>query len=432
VSRTFTPAGSPAVHRRPAGLGVKGVVATVLGNAIEFYDFTSYAAFATQIGNAFFPSGSAFVSLLASVTLFGAGFLTRPLGGLLIGAYADRAGRRPAMTLTIVMMALGSFMIAIIPSYATIGLAAPLLVVIARLIQGFALGGEVGPSTAYLLEAAPRRWRTFYGSWQSSSQNIASLVAGALGFALAQGLAPGQLDEWGWRVPFALGVLALPVGLYIRRRLEETLDHRRAHKSARHIIVQTATAHWGPIIAGIVAVAGATIATYVNLYMTTYAQQTLGMPVGKSMLATLTVGAVGIGAAIAGGWLADRIGRRWVMVAPRLALGLLVIPAFFYLNEARSVTALLTMTGLFTLLNSFSAGSVIVQVTDSFPQAVRSTATAAAYALSVAVFGGSTQAVVTWLISVTQDPVAPAYYVAAVSIPSAIAAWMMRSAAEDA
>jgi MFS family permease len=404
----------------------------VLGNAIEFYDFTTYATFATLIGRAFFPSHDPVVSLLLSVAAFGAGFLTRPLGGIVIGAFADRVGRRPAMTVTIVMMALGTGLIALVPGYDRIGVAAPVLVVLARLVQGFAVGGEVGPATAYLLEAAPAGARARYGAWQSASQGIASVVAGLLGFGLSAVLTEAQLAAWGWRIPFALGVLALPVGLYIRQRLEETLDRRTVHGSAGQLLGQTVTRHGGSIGLAILAIIGGTVATYVNLYMTTYAQATLGMAVGSSMLATIVVGLGGIAFAALGGITADRWGRRKVMIIPRILLALFAWPAFAFLARTRTVEALLLITGTFSLLNSFSVGTVIVQVSDCFPQAVRSTATAAAYALSVAVFGGSTQFMLTKLIEWTGDPVAPAYYLIAMSIPSAIAAWYMRSAEEPA
>ena len=197
----------------------RGVVAAVIGNTLEFYDFTTYAFFAVTIGRTFFPAGDAWVSLLASVATFGIGFVTRPIGGVVIGAYADRAGRKPAMMLTIALMAIGMLMLALTPGYATIGLAAPVLVVIGRLIQGFALGGEVGPSTAYLIESAPPGRRGLYASWQIASQGLATLCAGTIGVLLSLGLSADQMQAWGWRIPFLLGLLIIPVGIYIRRAM---------------------------------------------------------------------------------------------------------------------------------------------------------------------------------------------------------------------
>ena len=197
----------------------RGVAAAVIGNTLEFYDFTTYAFFAVTIGKTFFPTGDAWISLLASVAIFGVGFVTRPIGGVFIGAYADQAGRKPAMILTIALMAVGMLMLALTPGYDTIGVAAPILVVLGRLIQGFALGGEVGPSTAYLIESAPAGKRGFYASWQLASQGIAILAAGTIGLILSLILSSAQMQLWGWRIPFLLGLLIIPVGLYIRRAM---------------------------------------------------------------------------------------------------------------------------------------------------------------------------------------------------------------------
>ena len=207
---------------RPA-LRAKGVFAAVLGNGFEFFDFTVYATYLGMIGQAFFPSDNVFVSDLASAATFGVGFIARPLGGALIGAYGDRAGRKPAMTFSIGLMAIGSVMIAVTPGYATIGVWAPILLIVARLFQGFAVGGEIGPATMFMLEAAPSSRRFFFASWQLASQNLGSLASGIIGFVLALSLSKSSLNDWGWRVPFAIGVLIAPVGVYIRSQLVETL-----------------------------------------------------------------------------------------------------------------------------------------------------------------------------------------------------------------
>src|SRR5208337_4387064 len=213
-----------AAAARP--IGAKGVFAAVLGNGFEFFDFTVYATFLDLIGAAFYPSSNPFVSDLASAATFGVGFVARPLGGALIGAYGDRAGRRPAMTMSIGLMALGCAMIAVAPGYASIGALAPILLIVARLMQGFAVGGEVGPATMFVLEAAPPGRRMLFASWQLASQNLGSLAGGIIGVVLALALSKSSYAAWGWRVPFAIGVLIAPVGLYVRTRLDETLDRR--------------------------------------------------------------------------------------------------------------------------------------------------------------------------------------------------------------
>src|SRR6185295_6261219 len=200
---------SPATQRLP----VRQVLAVVAGNAIEFYDFVTYAFFAAQIGRTFFPSDTPGTSLLASLATFGAGFLTRPLGALVIGRYADRAGRKPAMLLSFWLMGIAVVGLPLVPSYASIGLAAPVLVIGFRLLQGFALGGEVGPNTAYLMEAAPTRHRGFYISMQATSADVAVMVAGLVGVLLANLLAPAQLDAWGWRLALLPGAIIVPFGL---------------------------------------------------------------------------------------------------------------------------------------------------------------------------------------------------------------------------
>ena len=200
----------------------------VLGNALEFFDFTVYAFFAVYIGKAFFPAFSAASQIVASVAVFGVGFVARPIGGVVIGAYADRAGRKAALSLTIAMMAAGTAILAFTPSYAAIGMAAPVLVVIGRLLQGFSAGGEMGPATTYMLEMAASNRRGFYTSWQLATQGVASLFGGLVGYVVSSTLSASALAAWGWRVPFVVGLLIAPIGIYIRRQLHETLDTETA------------------------------------------------------------------------------------------------------------------------------------------------------------------------------------------------------------
>src|SRR6266478_8599658 len=258
--------GAQQAEARPT-LDRRGVVATVVGNALEFYDFLTYSFFAVYIGRAFFPTDSELASLLLSLATFGVGFFTRPLGGLLIGAYADRAGRRPALMLTISLMAVGTLGVAVTPSYAAIGIAAPVILVAARLVQGLALGGEVGPSTAVLLECSSPGRRGIYTSWQSASQGIAILAAGLVGVVLGAVLSPEQLADWGWRVAFALGLIIVPVGLYIRRRLPETLMRRPDTGTSAGVIRVVWNQHLGSMTLAILVIMCMTISVYVNNYM---------------------------------------------------------------------------------------------------------------------------------------------------------------------
>jgi MFS family permease len=415
----------PVAHTRASGprqlLDRRGVAATVAGNALEFYDFLIYSTFTVYIGHAFFPADSALASLLLALATFGVGFLTRPLGGLLIGAYADRAGRRPALLLSITLMGIGTLAVVLTPSYASIGALASVALVVARLVQGLALGGEVGPSTVVLLEAAPTRSRGFFVSWQGASQGLAVLVAGLVGLVLTTLLNKAQMAAWGWRVAFAVGLLIVPVGLYMRRRLPETLEVRGARGSAA-VLGFLWQQHRRPVLLSVLIIMCVTITTYVSNYMTTYALTALGMPASKAILATVANGAVMAAGALMGGRLTDRFGRRWVMMLPRIILAVAVYPALLLLLTVTTSAVLTLVTAVLTLLSVLSASAATAAVTEAFPSEVRSSGLAVSYAMAVAVFGGTTQFVIAWLIGTTGDRLSPAYYVIATSV---IGLWAM-------
>ncbi|MEJ0028191.1 MAG: MFS transporter [Rhizomicrobium sp.] len=414
------------------------VAAAVAGNALEFYDFTSYAFFATAIGQAFFPSGPAgltqteFGSLMASLGTFWAGFLLRPVGGMVIGAYSDRVGRRPAMLLSFTLMGVSILALALIPSYSSIGVAAPILAVLARLAQGFALGGEVGPTTAYLVEAAPPAHRGLYASWQGASQSIASFTGGGVGVLLSLVLAPHLLDVWGWRIAFLIGAVTLPFGLILRRTLPETLhapDHLPVYDAKQAGAVQIVGDHARPIILGLLILAGGTISTYVLNYMTTFARTTLHMGSTVAFSATLVLGLFGALSSLAGGWLSDRYGRRNIMVWPRIVFCLSIIPLFTWIVTQHSAFALLGGSALLAIIGSISSSAFYVAFGESLPKHVRGVIFATVYATSITVFGGSTQSVITWLIHVTGNPMAPAWYLVAATAVSIVAMYLMAETA---
>jgi MFS family permease len=411
---------------RESAIPTSAVVATVLGNALEFYDFTTYAFFAVMIGRAFFPAHDPFISLLLSVAAFGVGFISRPLGGIVIGAYADRAGRRPAMMLSIGLMAVGMVLLAATPSYAVIGVAAPILVVVARLVQGFALGGEVGPSTAYLLEAAPAGKRGEYGVWQIASQGAAMALAGIFGVVLSFALDDAAIQSWGWRIPFIIGVAIVPVGLIMRSRLQETVDADAStiHPSTGHVFSALLKNHLRPLVIALMLITSGTIATYIGAYMTTYALSTLHMATGASMSATAVTGACVLVFSLIGGWLSDRVGRKPVYLLSKLALTAVAYPAFAAINRHHTLAALLLMAGLMGALNALGAVALVV-ITEVFPKSVRSAGLSTVYALAVTVFGGTTQVVVAWLIHATGDPLSPAWYLIASSAVGVVAILMI-------
>ena len=410
---------------RAAGRAIprKVVAATVIGNALEFYDFVTYAFFAVYIGKTFFPASTEMASLLLSVAVFGVGFVSRPLGGILIGAYADRAGRKPAMLLTIGLITLGTLGLAVTPSYESIGLAAPIIVVMCRLIQGLALGGEVGPSSAFLIESAPAHQRGLYGSWQLASQGAAGFVAGSMGMALTSSLSPAELQAWGWRMPVAVGMLLIPLAVYLRREMPETLE--QGHVASSGGMPPTLRAHRRLIVLSVLAVLGGTVSTYVGNYMTTYAITTLKFAPTIAMAATVVGGLSTIVFSLAGGWLSDRWGRRPVMLVPRLLAALLSYPAFLVLVDQKTPAALFGVTILLGALTAMSGAASLVAIPELFPRRIRAVGMSIAYAVGVALFGGTTQFVVTWLIGATGNPASPALYVTATSLLAAVGMYLL-------
>ena len=405
----------PSVPRESA-LPLKGRVAVVIGNWLEFYDFIVYTFFAVMIGDAFFPGESDIQRLLGALATFVAGFLTRPIGAAVIGAYADRAGRRAALTLTLMLMALGSGMVALTPSYAQIGLAAPIILVVARLIQGFSAGGEVGAATTYLLESAPSGKRAAATVWQAHSQQLAAFVGSLTGLVLAATLSRDQMYAWGWRVPFLLGVLIAPVGLYIRRQLPETTAGPSAHDSGAAVLADLVRHHARSIVLGILVICGGTVSTYVFNYMTTYAITTLHLSAAVGTTLTLMGSPSQIAGFALGAWL-DRFGRKPVLVVSRLLFLAMVYPAYTIITAPdATVGGIVAVNMLLNFMFGVGIGPIYAFLSEAFPQSVRSSGLGIVYALGVTIFGSSTQFVVAWLIDATKDPMIPAWYQIAANI----------------
>ncbi len=382
------------------------IAAVVVGNALEFYDFLTYSFFAVYIGRAFFPSSSPSASLLASLGTFGLGFITRPIGGLVIGRMGDRMGRKPAMILSFSLMGIAITGLALTPPHSTIGVAAPILVILFRLLQGFALGGEVGPTTAFLLEAAPPERRGFYTSFQFWTQDLSVLISGLVGFALASFFNEQQLQDFGWRIAFLLGAAIVPFGLMLRRSLPETF-HAPKSESGQRISLRPYL--WLAFL-GLMLIASATIGNYIDSYMTTYAIATLHMPANIAFAATVVVGLCGVTFDLLAGALSDRFGRKPMMIIFGALLFLAVLPAFRVITRYHTTAALLGATAVMAALLDLAAGPSVIWLTESLPAAIRSSGVAVVYALAVALFGGTTQYTVTWLIKLTGNPLAPAYY----------------------
>jgi MFS family permease len=317
------------------------------------------------------------------------------------------------MTLSISLMAIGSGMIAATPGYAAIGAWVPILLILARLLQGFAVGGEVGPATMFLLEAAPANRRMFFGSWQFASQNLGALASALIGFLLALALSKSSFKDWGWRAPFAIGVLIALVGAYIRSRLVETLDSsaRKELSNTKAILSVIIRSNWSGVLLSLAVISGGTITQYFLLTLTPYAIRTLHLPDSTAMLGAVTLGITGCIGALAGGRLADQWGIRAIAIAPRILLMLVLFPAMKFLIANPNGATLILVISILSLLQGMSAGVGVMMIPLIFPRAVRATALALTYSLGVALFGGTATYVGTWLVGATGDPLASTYYV---------------------
>lgn len=403
---------------------MKGRVAVIIGNWLEFYDFLVFTFFAVMIGDAFFPGESEISRLLGALATFGAGFITRPLGAAIIGAYADRVGRRAALTLTLMLMAMGSLVVAVTPPYAQIGLAAPIILLAARLIQGFSAGGEVGAATTYLLESAPPEKRAAITAWQGHSQQLAIFFGSLVGIILAAVLTKEQLYAWGWRIPFLLGALVAPVALYIRRQLPETIAADTAHHSTKGVLADLFRHHGRAIVCGIFVICGGTVSTYIFNFMTTYAITTLKLSATVGTTLTLTGAIASIMGFAVGAW-ADRFGRKPMLVAARVVFVLILYPAYRILTSPdATATTIIAINAMLNFVFAIGIGAMYVYLSEAFPRAVRSSGLGLVYSLGVAIFGGTTQFVVAWLIDWTKDPMVPAWYQIAANL-AAIAAILL-------
>src|SRR5579859_5951364 len=311
------------------------IFAATLGEALEFYDFTAYGVFAVYVAHAFFPTNSKLLSLLLTVGTFGIGFLSRPIGAVVLGAYADRAGRKKILTWTIWLMGLGTGAIAILPTYDSIGIAAPILVIVARLVQGFSAGGEIGAASLLIYEAVPEKRRGFSMSWPLASRSIALIASGAVGYALTSSLPQVEIQEWGWRLTFAVGLLIVPVGIYIRSGIDETLTPSHENRSMRDVMLQLMRREKTvPIVLSVLFIGGVAVNQLLFLYMTTYALAILKLPALYAMLAPVFSGVTGAVACVFGGWLADRFGMMRVNLVPRVLMMLCAFPAFYIINAS--------------------------------------------------------------------------------------------------
>ncbi len=397
------------------------IFAITIGNGLEFFDLTVYSFFAVLLGKLFFPAASAQQQLLLSVGTFGVGFVARPIGGVLIGIVADRFGRVPAMNLTLATMAIGTGMVGLMPTYAQIGVLAPILIVLARLLQGFSAGGEVGVSTSMLAERAPQGQRAYYTSWQFASQGAAALVGSLVGFLLTHYLSADALHAWGWRVPFLGGVLIAPIGLYLRSRFgaSERAERKTRESAPLGTVLRR---DGGAVLAALGLVIGGTSAHFIVIYyMSTYAIRTLHLPMDTALWSGIIAGAVMFIVSPVGGLLTDRYSRKAMAFWTRLVLTVAILPGFLLVIAWPSVAMLCAVVAVLSAMHSLNAGATGILLAELFPKSTRATALSLAYAGGVSIFGGFAQFIVTWLIGATGRPTAPAWYVIVCGVLSLVA-----------
>lgn len=408
----------------------RAVAAAVIGNVLEWYDFAVYAFVAIHISRKFFPAGDEVSALLSTFLAYGLGFLARPLGGIVIGRLGDTRGRKAALLLTILLMAIGTVLIGVLPSFETIGYLAPALLVVARLLQGFSAGGEWGSSTAFIVEWAPSGERGYYGSFQQTSVVTGLLLGSGVAALLNTVLTPADMGSWGWRIPFLLGAIIGPVGLYMRRNIDETPAYARMAEASAE--AQETRKAWGDAARAFGFTIVWTVCFYVLLnYMPTYTQKYMNISAPQALWAN-TIGLFVLVAAIpAMGKLSDRIGRKPLLLACCAAFIVLPYPIFSFLVAGASYGWLIAVQILFAVLISMFSGPGPAAIAEIFPTRTRSTWMTSGYALAVATFGGFAPWISISLIEHFGSPLAHTLYLIAAAVVSAAVIWTLRETAND-
>ncbi len=404
---------------------IKPVIQVASGNFLEMYDFFVFAYYASAIGRAYFPSEDAFASLMLSLATFGVGFLMRPLGAIVLGAYIDHHGRRKGLLVTLGLMALGTLSVAVTPGYATLGALAPLIIVAGRLLQGFSAGAELGGVSVYLAEIATPGHKGFYVSWQSASQQVAVIVAAVLGVALQRSLGAAAMDSWGWRVPLLVGCAIVPVLFLLRRSLAETAEFtHRAKRSASLTDVWSAMArNWAIVLIGMMLVTMTTVSFYlITAYTPTFGRETLNLGVIDVLIVTICVGVSNLVWLPLMGALSDRVGRRPLLIAFTVLPIVTAYPAMLWLTAEPSFARLLTVELWLSFIYGSYNGAMVVYLTEIMPAEVRSAGFSLAYSLATAIFGGFTPAICAALIHATGNKAMPGVWLSAAAVLGLVAA----------
>jgi MHS family proline/betaine transporter-like MFS transporter len=395
------------------------IIAATIGNALEWFDFLVYGYFASTLAQVFFPARNSTVSLLITFGAFGLSYVARPLGAAVIGSYTDRAGRKAGLTLSIALMMLGTLLMVVTPGYATIGIAAPIIVTISRLLQGFSVGGEFGSAVAFLVEHAGDR-RGYSASWQWSSTGVVSVIVALFGLAATTLLTHQQILDWGWRMPYVFGLLVGPVGLYIRSRMVETPEFLVATKPPTLPIRDLLQRYRIPVLLACGAAIISNSSYYLLLYIPTYAVRTLHLPAYTGFAATLLGGVVlAVVSVIAGHW-SDKTARPRIMLAMAWLFALTAYPTFWLMVAYPSLATAMFAVGFLNLIKAGYSGVLPSLLAELFPVDARAVGIAFSYSVSVTIFGGFAPLVATWLIASTGDPLSPSFYLMASAVLSII------------
>ncbi|MGB9034644.1 hypothetical protein BLJ79_14110 [Arthrobacter sp. UCD-GKA] len=402
----------------------KAVISSSIGAALEWFDIIVYATFAVVIAENFFPESDGTIALLLTFATFAISYVIRPLGGMVLGSFADRKGRKNALTLTLMLMMVGTLIMAVAPTYAQVGVWGAVIILVSRLVQGFSAGGEFGTATAFLIETAPHK-KAFYASWQVAAQGASMLLASAFGYGLTQWLSEEALYSWGWRVPFFVGLLIGPVGLYIRAKLDETEEFTKGEKT-KTPLKDLFVHHYGRLLAGSAVIGVATISVYMILYMPTFAVKNLGIPATAAFLGGVVAGLVVLVGVPYVGHLADRIGPARVMTYAAIGALLLAWPLFQLMVTKPTVPMLILVIGLLGVIMAFYFGPLPALLSSLFPAAIRGTGLAVTYNVGVTLLGGIAPLVLTWLLSVTGSLNAPSLYYMAIAVISLVGLYFVR------
>ena len=400
------------------------IAAASIGNALEWFDFVIFGFLAATMAKLFFPPGNETAALLLTFATFGITFLMRPVGAIMLGAYGDRRGRKAALTLTISLMAAGTLVIAVVPTYTMIGIWAPLIVVAARILQGLSVGGEFGSATAFLAEQDWQR-RGFLSSWQFASQGLTTVLATGFGAALTTLLMPAQLEAWGWRIPFFFGLLIAPVAYYIRTRLAETPEFAATTPTAAPLRELVADQKQRLLLCLGIVVAGSVV-MYTILFLPTFAVRQLGLPPSGAFLAGLLTGAIQFTVIPLVGALSDRYGRIPFGLAAAIALLFLIYPMFAWVTASPTLSTLLLVQATLGLLSAIYLGGCAGLLPELFPVRTRTTGLSIGYALAVAIFGGFAPFISAWLIAASGSKIAPSFYVMLAAVVSIVALHLLR------